>query len=148
VGESISNLVSGFGMRFTGPNSFTTFQNYGTVIENVNSTNTGGGGFTALDIDCTNGAKLSNITIHGDYIAFYMDENVTLTGEVSSPSAQNQACTAPYYVTGPSSNIHITDVLSHGGHGISHNTLHGSVAGLVLSNNTLASGDSCSNNWP
>ena len=105
----------GFGLRITGPNPCDTYQTQGTVVSNLDITNTGTGGFAALDIDCTNGAVLSNITIHGDYIALFQDENVRLTGEVYTPDAKT--CQAPWYITGLAQNITITQVAG-GGKGI------------------------------
>lgn len=110
---TLRNLVSksnvGFGMRVTGPNPCDTYQTTGTVVQNVTSTNYGHGGFTALDIDCTNGASLSNVTIHGDYIALYQDENVTINGESYQRTTQN-TCTPPVYITGAAYNIAMSNI--------------------------------------
>lgn len=129
-----SESGSGFGMRITGPNPCDAYPTQGTVVDNVNVTNTGHGGFTALDIDCTNGAVLTNITVHGDYIAFFKDENVTLHGENYTPDAK--LCQAPWYITGPSSNITIDAVTSAGGRGISK----GPSQNVALTNQTASAG--------
>jgi hypothetical protein len=124
---------TGFGMRITGPSPCSSYQTTDTVVQNVNVTNAGRGGFTALDIDCTNGAQLSNITVHGDYIAFFQDENVTLNGETYTPDAKT--CQAPWYITGPAANITI-DHVTGGGHGI----ITGTATGINATNQTVASG--------
>jgi hypothetical protein len=69
---------SGFGMRITGRTPCASYSTAGIVVDSLSITNTGAGGFSSLDIDCTNGAQLSNISIHGNYLALYQDENVTL----------------------------------------------------------------------
>lgn len=122
-----SEAGTGFGMRFTGPNPCDTYQRHGLSISNVSSTNTGVGGFTALDVDCHNGATLSNVTIHGDYVAIYQDENVRLTNETYTPDAKT--CQAPWYITGPAHNITIDHVQSSGGHGI----IKGPTSKIVIS---------------
>jgi hypothetical protein len=118
---------SGYGMRITGPAPCDTHQTIGTVVDTVTITNSGRGGFAALDIDCTNGAQLRNIVIHGDYVALYHDENVSLTNETYTPDAKT--CQAPWYVTGPAHNININQVQSSGGHGI----IKGPTSNIVLS---------------
>ena len=135
-----SEAGTGFGFRITGGSPCDSFPLHGTVVQNVVSTNTGGGGFTALDIDCTNGATLTNITIHGDYIAFYQDENVVLNGEVSSPGPYNGKCTAPWYISGPSNHLQMLNVTSHGGKGISKASKRGPVTFLTITANTWAAG--------
>jgi|SRR5580704_3727335 hypothetical protein len=105
----------GFGLRITGPNPCDTYQTQGTVVTNLDITNTGTGGNAALDIDCTNGAVLTNITVHGDYIALFQDENVSLNGEIYTADAKT--CQAPWYITGMARNITINEV-DGGGPGI------------------------------
>jgi hypothetical protein len=105
---------SGFGMRVTGPNPCDNYPTAGTLISNVNMTTTGKGGFASVDVDCTNGALLSNITIHGGILALFKDENVTLTGESFTPGAQNTPCEPAVYLTGPATNITISNVTSQG----------------------------------
>jgi hypothetical protein len=135
-----SEAGTGFGFRITGGSPCDSFPLHGTVVTNVNSTNTGGGGFTALDIDCTNGAVLSNIAIHGDYIAFYQDENVSLIGETSTPNVYNGKCTAPWYISGPSNHLLMENVASNGGGGISKASKRGPVTFLTIVSNTKAPG--------
>jgi hypothetical protein len=107
---------SGYGMRITGPSPCDSYQTSGTIVDTLTITNSGTGGFAALDIDCTNGAQLRNIVIHGDYLALYQDENVSLANETYTPDAK--PCQAPWYISGPSHNISIAQVHSSGGHGI------------------------------
>lgn len=106
---------SGFGMRVTGSNPCANYPTMGTRVSNVNMTTTGKGGFAAVDVDCTNGAQLSNITIHGGILALFKDENVTLNGESFNPGSQNTPCEPAVYITGPASNITVSDVISLGG---------------------------------
>jgi hypothetical protein len=119
---SIINVTAevgdGFGIRVTGPNPCYTYQTTGTVVRNVSVTNTGSGGLAALDIDCTNGAQISNITIHGEYLALYQDENVSVSGETYRPQVFMGPCHEPWYITGPSTRVSIANVLSYGGTGI------------------------------
>jgi hypothetical protein len=117
-----AEVGDGFGMRITGTSPCSAYPTVGTVVQNVNVTNTGSGGRAAIDIDCTNGAQIRNITIHGQYIAFYLDENVTLSGETYSSQAFMGLCHEPWYVTGPSANITIDNVFG-GGRGISTGTV-------------------------
>jgi hypothetical protein len=105
---------SGFGMRVVGPNPCYQFPTVGTVMKNINMTTTGKGGFAAVDVDCTNGAQLANITIHGGILALYKDENVTLNGEVFTPGPDSISCEPAAYITGPANNITIADVTSSG----------------------------------
>jgi hypothetical protein len=124
---------SGFGMRVTGPSPCSSYGTTGTVVQNVNITHTGRGGFASLDIDCTSGATLSNLTIHGNYIALFQDANVQLSGETFTPDAKT--CQAPWYITGPASNITITGV-SGGGPGISKGTANN----VVVTNQAFVRG--------
>lgn len=116
VRNVIAAAGSGFGMRITGPNPCDSYQTKGTVVDNLTISNSGTGGLASLDIDCTDGAQLSNITVHGNYIAIYKDQNLTLNGEVYTPQAKS--CQVPWYITGPVHNITIDNVTG-GGHGIS-----------------------------
>lgn len=104
---------NGFGMRISGPSPCTTFQTTGTVVQNLNITSSGTGGFASLDIDCTNGVALSNITIHGNYVALYQDENGRLTNETYTPAAK--PCQFAVYVTGYAANLAISGVSGGGG---------------------------------
>jgi hypothetical protein len=104
---------TGFGIRVVGPAPCDSFLTTGTVVSNVNITSHGRGGFASLDISCTNGATLTNVTINGNYIALYHVENVTLRNEVFVPDAK--PCQAPAYITGPARNISI-DQVTGGGH--------------------------------
>jgi hypothetical protein len=145
----VTNLSSeagtGFGMRFTKGPTCSTFPDSGTVITNVTSTNTGTGGFTALDIDCTNGASLSNVTIHGDYIALYEDEHVTINGEdYTAGPYESGKCGNDWYVSGPASNILVENVVTHNGKGKSVSG-KGPVTNLTITNETYAAGDTCTN---
>jgi hypothetical protein len=137
-----SNAGTGFGMRFTGSNPCAAYPTKGTEVENTISTNKGVGGFTALDIDCTNGATLLNDTINGDYIAFYQDKNVVLNGEnfTAGPYEKGQ-CGADWYVTGPASSLKFSNIVTHNGKGIAK----GTVTGLTITNETYAPGDTCTN---
>jgi hypothetical protein len=106
---------SGFGVRVTGPNPCAQYPTTGTVVSNLQMATTGRGGFASVDIDCTNGATLSNITIRGGILALYRDENVTLNGEVFTPGEDNVQCEPAAYITGPANDIAISDVTSSGG---------------------------------
>jgi hypothetical protein len=137
---SILNVTSyagtGFGMRITGPAPCYSFPTTGTIVSNVSSTNAGSGGFTSLDIDCTNGATLTNINIHGDYIAFYQDENVILNGEVAREYLTYQKlCVAPWYISGPSNHMQMLNV-DGAGPGIAKASSRGPVTFLTGVNNT------------
>jgi hypothetical protein len=118
---TVTNLAaetgSGFGIRFVGPNPCYTDLRSGDVIHDIEVTTTGIGGFASVDVDCQNGASLSDITIHGGILALYQDKNVTLNGETFTPDSFAQRCAPPWYITGPSSNISISNVTSAGGPG-------------------------------
>ncbi len=118
---TVSNLKvetgSGFGIRFVGPQPCSSDQRTGDVVANVDATTTGRGGFASVDVDCQNGATLRNIAIHGGILALYQDQNVTLSGETFTPGPYAVACAEPWFVTGPSQNISIDDVVSAGGPG-------------------------------
>jgi hypothetical protein len=109
---------SGFGMRFVGPSPCFSYQRGGTTLRNIDMTTTGTGGFASVDVDCQNHATLSNITIHGGILALFEDENVTLDGESFTPGPFAKTCAQPWYITGPSHHITVSNVVSHGGHGI------------------------------
>jgi hypothetical protein len=141
---SVLNLTSfagtGFGMRFTKGPTCDAFPDSGTVLTNVTTTNAGSGGFTSLDIDCTNGATLTNITVHGDYIALYEDENVVLNGEVAREYlAYQKPCVAPWYVSGPSNHLLLENV-DGAGAGVSKASSRGPVTFLSIVNNTKLPG--------
>jgi hypothetical protein len=125
---------SGFGLRVTGPNPCETYQTTGTVVRNLNVLTSGVGGFAALDIDCTNGATLSNITIHGGILALFMDENVALTNEDYHGDNPSFKCQPAWFITGPSHNIAIGNVTSSAGPG----RITGSNPGITVTNQKAA----------
>jgi hypothetical protein len=73
---------NGFGIRFVAPPGAVCRDrpNSGIVVQNVNITTTGLGGYGALGLDCLNSATLTNITISGGIVALYLDNNVTING--------------------------------------------------------------------
>jgi hypothetical protein len=111
---------TGFGLRVTGPNPCDAYPRGGNTLQNITMTTTGTGGFAAVDIDCQNGTRASNITIHGGILALFRDENTTVTGENFTPGPYALACAPPWIITGPSTNVAVTNVVSHGGHGVVH----------------------------
>jgi hypothetical protein len=113
---------SGFGMRFTGPSPCASYQRGGTVLNNVNVTTTGTGGFAAVDIDCQNHATATGITIHGGILALFNDENTTVNGETFTPGPLAKTCAPPWYITGPAASITVQNVMSHGGPGVVRGT--------------------------
>ena len=125
---------SGYGMRITGQSPCDRYHTTGTVVDTVTISNSGRGGFAALDIDCTNGAQLRGIDIHGNYVALYQDENVSLSGENYTPDAK--PCQAPWYISGPAHNISIAQIQSAGGRGI----IKGPVSGIAISGVTARLG--------
>jgi hypothetical protein len=127
---------SGFGMRLTGSNPCDAFPITGSVVSNVTMVNHGTGGFAAVDIDCQNGARLSNITIHGGILALFNDTNTVLNTETYYGVAR---CQPAWYVTGPASNILIENVVSYAGLGVSH----GNVTGITVTNQARGRGSSC-----
>jgi hypothetical protein len=137
---------TGFGMRLTGPQPCPSFQTHGTVVTNVNVTNTGTGGFTALDIDCTNGATLAGLTIHGDFLALYQDQNVTLNGlDFTAGPYEAGKCGHDVSITGPSDHILLGNIVTHNGKVIQHTTLAGTVTNLTVTNEVYGPGDTCTN---
>lgn len=84
--ETLRNVTAsggnGFGIRFVAPMGAVcrSRPTSGIVVENVNITTTGLGGYGALGLDCSNSATLTNITISGGILAFYLDANITLNG--------------------------------------------------------------------
>jgi hypothetical protein len=141
---SILNVSSfagvGFGIRITGSNPCDAFPTTGTILSNVTSTNAGSGGYTSLDIDCTNGATLTNINIKGDYIAFYQDENLILNGEVAREYINFQkTCVAPWFISGPSNHLQMLNV-DGAGAGVSKASKRGPVTFLTVTNNTKIAG--------
>lgn len=126
---------TGFGMRITGPNPCQTDQTTGTVVQNVNVTDGGIGGFASVDVDCTNGAVLSDITIHGGILALFFDQNITLTGENYTGDNPNFRCQPAWFVTG-GSNFLISNIASNAGPGrVTQNATNVSVT-----NQTAAAG--------
>ena len=131
---------SGFGMRLTGPNPCYLFPITGSVVSNVTMVNHGTGGFAAVDIDCQNGARLSNITIHGGILALYNDTNTVLNTETYYGVAR---CQPAWFVTGPASNILIENVVSYAGFGVIHDSRHGGATAITVTNQTRGSGSTC-----
>ena len=127
---------SGFGMRLTGPNPCYYFPITGSVVSNVIMVNHGTGGFAAVDIDCQNGARLTNITIHGGILALYNDTNTILENETYFGVNR---CQPAWYVTGPASNILIENVLTYAGVGTIHGTSRGAATAITVTNQRYAS---------
>ena len=140
---SIINLSSeagtGFGFRLTGPNPCQNHQTSGDLIQNVTSTNTGTGGFTAMDFDCMSSGTITNVTIHGDYIALYQSSGVTLNGLVYTQGPyESGKCGTDVFVTGPANGDVIENVVSHNGGVKATTTRFGSVTNLKVINETKA----------
>ncbi len=131
---------SGFGLRLTGSNPCYAFPITGSVVSNVTMVNHGTGGFAAVDIDCQNGARLSNITIHGGILALYNDTNTVLNTETYYGVAR---CQPAWYVTGPASNILIENVVSYAGFGVIHGSSRGAATGITVTNQTRGAGAAC-----
>lgn len=131
---------SGFGMRLTGPNPCYMFPITGSVVSNVTMVNHGTGGFAGVDIDCQNGAQLSNITIHGGILALFNDANTVLNGETYYGVNK---CQPAWFVTGPATNILIENVVTYAGVGVIHGSRHGDATGIVVDNQTRGVGSSC-----
>jgi len=127
---------SGFGMRLTGSNPCYAFPITGSVVSNVTMFNHGTGGFAAVDIDCQNGARLSNITIHGGILALFNDTNTVLNTETYYGVAR---CQPAWFVTGPASNILIENVVTYAGVGVIHGSRHGDATGITVTNQTFGS---------
>jgi hypothetical protein len=127
---------SGFGMRLTGSNPCYAFPITGSVVSNVTMVNHGTGGFAAVDIDCQNGARLTNITVHGGIVALFNDTNTILNTEVYYGVAR---CQPAWFVTGPASNILIENVVTFGGLGVIHGSRHGNATGITVINQTYGS---------
>lgn len=104
---------TGFGMRVTGPNPCSTFQTTGTVISGVDMSTNGTGGFAAVDVDCTNGATLTNLTVSGGIVALFEDANVTLNGLDFTRGEANQQCEPAVFVTGPANHITATGIITN-----------------------------------
>jgi hypothetical protein len=131
---------SGFGMRLTGSNPCYDFPITGSVVSNVTMVNHGTGGFAAVDIDCQNGARLSNITIHGGILALFNDTNTVVNTETYYGVAR---CQPAWFVTGPASNILIENVVSYAGFGVIHGSLHGGATAITVDNQTHGGGTAC-----
>lgn len=127
---------SGFGLRLTGSNPCYAFPITGSVVSNVTMVNHGTGGFAAVDIDCQNGARLSNITIHGGILALFNDTNTVVNAETYYGVAR---CQPAWFVTGPASNILIENVVTYGGYGVIHGSRHGVATGITVVNETFGS---------
>lgn len=139
-----SESGTGFGFRLTGPNPCQSQQISGDVIQNVSSTNTGTGGFTAMDFDCMSSGTITNVTIHGDYIALYESSHVTINGLVYYQGPyESGKCGADVYVTGPAVNDLIENVVTHNGGVHSGGTSNGAITGLRVVNETRIGG--CTN---
>ena len=127
---------SGFGMRLTGSKPCYAFPITGSVVSNVIMINHGTGGFAAVDIDCQNGARLTNITIHGGILALFNDTNTILNTETYYGINR---CQPAWFVTGPASNILIENVLTYAGVGTIHASRHGGATGITVTNQRFAS---------
>lgn len=129
---------TGFGMRVTGPNPCYTFQTKSTVVEGVDMTSGGTGGFASIDIDCTNGATLSDNVASGGIVALFNDENVTLTGLLFTRGEANSVCEPAVFVTGPANHITASQIITNSAiDRISPPTSAISISGMTLP------GDSC-----
>ncbi len=127
---------TGFGMRLTGSNPCYAFPITGSVVSNVTMVNHGTGGFAAVDIDCQNGARLTNITIHGGILALFNDTNTILDNETYYGVNR---CQPAWFVTGPASNILIENVMTYAGEGTIHASRHGAATGIVVTNQRYGS---------
>jgi hypothetical protein len=137
---------TGFGMRLTGPNPCQNHLVHDDIVSNVDMTNTGTGGFTALDLDCLSSGTATGITVHGDYIAEYQSDNVILNGlTYFAGPYENGKCGNDVYVTGPANGDVIENVVTHNGKVVTHSTRFGDVANLKIINEAYAPGDSCTN---
>jgi hypothetical protein len=141
---TVTNITAetgtGFGMRLTGPKPCYTFPITGSVVSNIIMVNHGTGGFAAVDIDCQNGARLSNINIHGGILALYNDENTVLNGEVYYGV---NACQPAWFVTGPANNILIENVVTYSGGGVIHNSRHGLATNITVLTQTRSTSAIC-----
>jgi hypothetical protein len=131
---------TGFGMRLTGSNPCYAFPITGSVVSNLIMVNHGTGGFAGLDIDCQNGARLTNITIHGGILALFNDTNTVLTNETYYGVNR---CQPAWFVTGPASNILIQNVVTYAGGGVIHSSRHGVATGISVVNQTFGSALHC-----
>jgi hypothetical protein len=127
---------TGFGMRLTGSNPCYAFPISGSVVSNLIMVNHGTGGFAAVDIDCQNGARLTNITIHGGILALFNDTNTIVDNETYFGVNR---CQPAWFVTGPASNILIENVMTYAGEGTIHASRHGAATGIVVTNQRYAS---------
>ena len=127
---------TGFGMRLTGSNPCYAFPITGSVVSNVIMVNHGTGGFAAVDIDCQNGARLTNINIHGGILALFNDTNTIVDNETYYGVNR---CQPAWYVTGPASNILIENVMTYAGAGTIHASRHGAATGIVVTNQRYGS---------
>jgi hypothetical protein len=112
-----------FGIRIVGqPGQPCTAQTtHGTHVDHVTViAPKSAGGFTPLDIDCTNGGSVSNVTIVGNFLALYYDANVTLTGETYRHGLVAKLCQQPFSVSAPSDHVAINTVVSDAGPGTFH----------------------------
>jgi|HubBroStandDraft_6_1064221.scaffolds.fasta_scaffold152801_1 hypothetical protein len=131
---------SGFGLRLTGPKPCYTFGISGTVVTNLIVVNHGTGGFAALDIDCQNGARLTNINIHGGILALFNDTNTVLLNETYFGVNR---CQPAWFVTGPASNILIQNVVTYAGAGVIKSSRHGAATGITVVNQTFGTALHC-----
>jgi hypothetical protein len=73
---------TGYGLRIVGPAPCYTYPTQGTVIRNLVMSNHGSAGFAAVDLSCTNGVTVTNLTVNpGGIVAVYKDENVFVDTE-------------------------------------------------------------------
>ena len=124
---------TGFGLRVIGPNPCQNYTRGFNTVANVDMTTTGKGGFAAVDIDCQHDTRVANITIHGGILALFRDTRTTLDGEQYSPGPFAERCEAPWFITGPASDVTVTNVVSQGGRGI----IHGTTSNITVTNQTV-----------
>ena len=135
------NIIAGtgFGFRLTGPSPCDSYKTHGDVVSNVAVVNHGAGGFTSFDGDCLNGATFTSITIHGQYLALFLDQNVTLDGLNYTPDLtfSGGACHEPVFVTTKSTTTGIVLRNITGGGKI---IVKPASSGVTISNQTKAPG--------
>ncbi len=126
---------SGFGLRIVGPNPCASDLTVGTYLKNVTASNTGTLGAATVDVDCTNGATLENLTVKGWGTALYQDRNVSLVGDSYSivPGVYG-SCEPAVFVTGPGTGISVQNVAGGGKVRITHN------AGVTVVNDNPSPG--------
>ena len=131
---------TGYGMRIAGPSSCSSDVNTGAVVSGVTMTTTGTGGFSSIDVDCQQSAALTNLLVHGGSVTPYQDANLTLNGLVYIRGPYAETCEPAWEVTGPTVSILISNVITAAGYGREI----ASPSGVVVTNEALAPGDTCS----